>query len=216
MGIATSQTTPRRTGSREAKRQAILNAARAVFLRDGYEGASVDAIAELAGVSKQTIYNHGSDKDSLFLDVITHMTEHCATTSRQSIEAVPRDQESVADELLQVAFALNERALDPEPMAFRPLMIAGAHRNPERGRLWATEGQMPIIEAIADRLRLLAESGQLAIDDPVTAAEQFYALTIYQADRLSLNGVTGVDIKELAPGIRTAVGMFISAYTRST
>lgn len=213
MAVAAKQTTQTRSGSRQGKRQAILDAARKVFLRDGYDRASVDAIAEMAGVSKQTIYNHGSDKDSLFLDVVTHMTEHCATTSRRSIEAVPRDQESVADELLQVAFALNERALDPEPMAFRPLMIAEAHRNPERGRLWATEGQMPIIEAIANRLRLLVEAGQLTIDDPITAAELFYALTIYQADRLSLNGVSDVDIDQLKPGIRTAVGMFITAYT---
>ena len=120
----------------------------------------------------------------------------------------------MADELLGVALALNARSLDPEPMAFRPLMVAEAHRNPERGRLWATQGQMPIVEAIANRLQMLAEAGKLAIDDPVTAAEQFHALTIYQADRLSLNGVTDVDIEQLLPGIRTAVGMFIAAYTR--
>ncbi len=216
MATVVEQTIRKRSGSRQGKRQAILEAARTVFLRDGYEGTSVDAIADLAGVSKQTIYNHGSDKESLFLDVITHMTEHCATAARTSIEAVPRRQDSVTDELLDVALALNERALDPEPMAFRPLMVAEAHRNPERGKLWATEGQMPIIDAIAERLRLLGEDGRLTIDDPVTAAEQFYALTIYQADRLSLNGVSDVDIEQLLPGIRTAVGMFVAAYTRST
>ncbi len=40
----------------EAKRRAILNGAKSVFLRHGFEGSSMDGVAEAAGVSKMTVY----------------------------------------------------------------------------------------------------------------------------------------------------------------
>jgi TetR/AcrR family transcriptional repressor of mexJK operon len=53
----------------QAKRQAILGAATAAFLRAGY-AASVDEIASAAGVGKQTVYRHFGDKESLFLAAV--------------------------------------------------------------------------------------------------------------------------------------------------
>ena len=48
------------------KRAAILEAAMALFPERGYEGVSMDAIAQQAGVSKLTVYNHFADKEALF------------------------------------------------------------------------------------------------------------------------------------------------------
>jgi AcrR family transcriptional regulator len=53
-----------------AKRAAIARAALDLFVRDGYERTSVDAIAAEAGVSKRTVYSHYADKERLFLAVI--------------------------------------------------------------------------------------------------------------------------------------------------
>ncbi|MFN3994502.1 MAG: TetR/AcrR family transcriptional regulator, partial [Tabrizicola flagellatus] len=47
----------------------VLDGARKVFLRDGFERASVDDIAREAGVSKATIYAYFPDKQLLFLEV---------------------------------------------------------------------------------------------------------------------------------------------------
>ncbi|MBB5936912.1 TetR/AcrR family transcriptional regulator [Streptomyces zagrosensis] len=60
----------RPAGRLSAKREAILRAAVEVFLREGYARASVDAIAEEAGVAKQTVYNHFGDKERLFLAAV--------------------------------------------------------------------------------------------------------------------------------------------------
>ncbi|TGB14694.1 TetR/AcrR family transcriptional regulator, partial [Streptomyces palmae] len=57
-------------GPQPAKRQAILDAAVTVFLREGYQRAGVDVIAAAAGVSKQTVYNHFGDKERLFLAAV--------------------------------------------------------------------------------------------------------------------------------------------------
>jgi TetR/AcrR family transcriptional regulator, mexJK operon transcriptional repressor len=205
----------RRPSNREAKRLAIVDAAKRAFLRDGYERTSVDTIAELAGVSKQTIYNHGEDKESLFLQVVAHLTEHCATEAVVAIQSAPANPDNLAEELHSLAVALNQRVLDPDAAAFRPLIIAEAHRNPERGRLWATRNLSPMMNALAERLQELVESGRLAIDDPRTAADQFFALTTYQADRLTLNGVHNVSIADLETGVRSSIAMFLSAYAPS-
>src|SRR5690606_36498040 len=50
-----------------AKREQILQGAKALFRELGFERASVDAIAAEAGVSKATIYNHFRSKEALFL-----------------------------------------------------------------------------------------------------------------------------------------------------
>ena len=47
----------------------VLAGARDIFLRDGFEGASVDDIARAAGVSKATLYSYFPDKRLLFLEV---------------------------------------------------------------------------------------------------------------------------------------------------
>ena len=49
-----------------AKREAILDAAKRLFILHGYEGSSMDAIAAEAGVSKLTLYSHFASKENLF------------------------------------------------------------------------------------------------------------------------------------------------------
>ncbi len=64
---------PQRTAKAELiaeKDRAIVLAARENFLRDGFSGASMDAIAKSAGVSVKTIYGHFSNKDELFSKVM--------------------------------------------------------------------------------------------------------------------------------------------------
>src|ERR1700733_15215877 len=57
--------------------RAIVLAAHDHFLRDGFAGASMDAIAKSAGVSVKTIYSHFANKDELFSKVmIAACTDH--------------------------------------------------------------------------------------------------------------------------------------------
>lgn len=64
------------------KRQNILNAAKAVFLKNGYHGSSMNHIAQEAGVTKLTVYNHFQDKQNLFICAIE-------ATCEESISAKP-------------------------------------------------------------------------------------------------------------------------------
>ena len=49
-----------------AKRRQILDGARRVFLADGFDGASMNDIARVAGVSKGTLYVYFDSKEALF------------------------------------------------------------------------------------------------------------------------------------------------------
>ena len=55
---------------RQSKVADVLSGAKTVFLRCGFEGASDDAIAEEAKVSKATLYAHSPSKNMLFLRVV--------------------------------------------------------------------------------------------------------------------------------------------------
>lgn len=68
-GATVTSETPR-TGRRrlapETRRRQVLDAAVAVFSEEGFHGASMDAVAARAGVSKPLVYAHGGSKDELF------------------------------------------------------------------------------------------------------------------------------------------------------
>src|ERR1700677_3285321 len=72
----------------EKDRQIVL-AAREHFLRDGFAGASMDAIARSAGVSVKTIYSHFANKDELFSKVmIAACTDHLLSSELPSDEVL--------------------------------------------------------------------------------------------------------------------------------
>ena len=57
------------SGRSSRKRSAILDAATELFLTREYAGTSMEDIASAAAVSKQTVYKHFSDKETLFREV---------------------------------------------------------------------------------------------------------------------------------------------------
>jgi len=65
-------TIKRKEREKEARREAILNAAASVFVRKGYYEATLDEIATEAEMAKGTIYNYYKDKDDLFISLANH------------------------------------------------------------------------------------------------------------------------------------------------
>ena len=69
-----------REESKERTRERLLEAARQVFARAGYGGASVDAVAETAGFSKGAFYAHFGSKEAVFLELLDqHIEEDLRT-----------------------------------------------------------------------------------------------------------------------------------------
>src|SRR3954469_20287962 len=100
MGSATSSGASALTHGRVDKRQAILDAAFAVFARRGYAQACVQEIAEEARVAKPTVYSHLNDKETLF----RHTIEAAADTlMAENLAVVERLRERHPDADLRVA-----------------------------------------------------------------------------------------------------------------
>src|SRR6516225_2867635 len=111
----------------QRKHDAIAAAALRLFLRDGYERTSVDAIAAEAGVSKRTIYNRYGDKENLFLSVLRDtyaamMTAFRAIADRHLGEVTDVRQDLTAF-AREVAFTLTTA---PERIALVRLILAEA------------------------------------------------------------------------------------------
>ncbi len=66
-----SENNNRKKRDTSKKRLAVLDGAVRVFIESGYEASSMDRIAEEAGVSKRTVYNHFASKETLFQEVIS-------------------------------------------------------------------------------------------------------------------------------------------------
>ena len=93
------------------KRCAIISAATAVFVRDGFIGASIDAIADEAGVSRQTIYNQIGDKEKLFAEVVRGINEQGSARLIAVLATFPDQPSDIGREL--VAFAVRADARLP-------------------------------------------------------------------------------------------------------
>lgn len=60
-----------RRESQEATRARLLQSAARIFVRAGFDGASVEQIAEEAGYSRGAFYSNFADKDEIFLEVLS-------------------------------------------------------------------------------------------------------------------------------------------------
>ncbi len=74
----------KQTRDTSKKRKAIFEGAIAVFTEMGYKEASMDRIAEVAGVSKNTIYNHFQSKENLFHSIISDFL-----SGQQTVKNIP-------------------------------------------------------------------------------------------------------------------------------
>ncbi|RWX78781.1 TetR/AcrR family transcriptional regulator [Neorhizobium lilium] len=161
----------------QSKRQAILSAAADVFAEEGFAGASIDAIASRAGVSRQTVYNQLGDKDNLFKVVVAEITDRSTSGFFRVLDNFPVAPEDLDKELTEFSAQLLRKAVcDPNGRWLRKLVETEGARFPELFQTWKEYGPGRKYPAIAARLAQLAHAGYLDIDDPALAARQYMAL----------------------------------------
>jgi AcrR family transcriptional regulator len=140
-----------------------------VFLADGFDGASMNEIARVAGVSKGTLYVYFQSKQALFEALINE--EHRRTAERLSMfdEAEP----DVALVLKRFGNALMNFMLLPEHIALVRTVSAAAAKFPAIGRAFFEAGPQYGADRLAAYFAHQVEAGALVIDDVNLAAYQF-------------------------------------------
>jgi len=154
------------------KRRAILEAATTVFLRNGYLGTSMDEIATLAAVSKQTVYKHFADKERLFTEIVTSTLNEASDSVHNEVREL-QDSGDIEADLRDLARRQLALVIQPRILQLRRLVIGEAGRFPELGRSFYERGPGRTIAALATTFERLAKRGLLQLDDPLLAAQHF-------------------------------------------
>ena len=187
----------------------VLEGAHKIFMRDGFERASVDDIAREAGVSKATIYAYFPDKQLLFLEVARRECHRQAEAAEALVEGdIPVHVAlTIAAEHI-VAFQLS----DFGQRMFR-IVVGEGERFPGLGRQFHDFGPGLIHQRLVHHLRCYVLNGQLQIDDLDLAADQFAQLckaTIHE--KLIFGMAETLTPAMTQRSVHGAVDMFLARY----
>lgn len=150
----------------------VLAGARTIFLRDGFDGASVDDIARQAGVSKATLYAYFPDKQLLFKEICS---QECLRQT-QEVEAEIDPAMTVEAMLMLAGVRIAGFLMSDFGQNACRLVIGEGARFPELARDFYRNGPALVHDRLAHHLHHLAQNGQLQIDDLDLAADQFIQL----------------------------------------
>jgi TetR/AcrR family transcriptional repressor of mexJK operon len=159
-------------GRSAQKRRAILDAATEVFLQKGYLATNMDEIAALAAVSKQTVYKNFPSKETLFVEIVSSVTNRASDRVHSEMPDLA-EGEDIAEYLRRYAYRQLTVVLSPRVMQLRRLVIGEVGRFPELARALFDGGPRRAMAAMAVLFERLADRGLLAIADPAVAASQF-------------------------------------------
>lgn len=169
MARTATATKPARTRQcAEDRRKLILAAAQKVFLERGYANASIDAVVELAGGSKATVYQQFGNKEGLLGALVGEGAEELA----HLVHALPLD--GVLEESLR-AFGRGYLGLlmRPERLALFRLTVGECGRVPEIGDIFYRTGPQEIGKWMTEFFRNVAGRGLIKTSDPERTAYQF-------------------------------------------
>lgn len=163
-------TTPKPRKGR--KYDQVLAGAREVFMRDGFEGASVDDIARAAGVSKATLYSYFADKRLLFMEVAS---AECRTQA-DHFDSVVNSANGPREVLEEECKRMMDLMLSDFGVNVFRICVAESDRFPELSRQFMESGPHVWRAKMIDYLRGAVSRGELAIDNLDLAADQLAEL----------------------------------------
>jgi AcrR family transcriptional regulator len=196
---------------RPDKRRAILDAAAPIFGDEGYERASVDAIASAAGVSKPTIYSYFGGKDQLFRESVADSAVEQNAEALRVIQQLDLSPARWRASLHELGLKLVECQRSDCARFLQRMIAAESIRDPEVYQLVRTRAADPILEALAGRLAMLGNAGFLRVPDPALAARQFLALIGAEIPELTEMGTK----KVAEAAIRRAVDAGVETFLRA-
>ena len=153
------------------KRAMILEGAIDVFIRMGYELASMDKIAETAGVSKRTVYNHFGSKENLFQAIVDDFL-----AQRQSLKTISYDPEKSLEEQL-LAFAKAEIFLidSPKRLGLSRFLTMVFLKDINYARETVAK-YPPTYDMLLNWLKDAVKAGKIKTDNLLLTARVFYAM----------------------------------------
>jgi AcrR family transcriptional regulator len=168
----------RPSGGRPTKLQSaeleerLRNAAVDVFLDNGYEAATMEAIAQAAQITKRTLYAKYVDKKTLFADAVTW------ALGRYHSPALPADLENwdIGAALTEIARSTLARSRDPDVARLNRMAVTESHRIPDLSSRAYLTTWSPRVGAVIELLTFHKKAGTIVLKDVPMAAEHFIAM----------------------------------------
>ncbi len=187
------------------KRRQILAGARKVFLKHGFDGASMNDIARVAGVSKGTLYVYFENKERLFT-ALMH-----AERAQQDFTADPNNHD-VAAVLTKLGRDFVRFLSAPHVIRAKRTVMAIIERMPEVAADFYREGPALCVADFTSYLKAQVRAGVLEIDDCDLAANQFLDLAQTGIIKPLLYGTQPTTPEAIDRTVDSAVRVFLAAY----
>ncbi|SLN48875.1 HTH-type transcriptional regulator LuxR [Pseudoruegeria aquimaris] len=187
----------------------VIEGARAIFMRDGFEGANVDDIAKAAGVSKATLYSYFPDKRVLFAEVARQECERQSQSTISVVDTATDPREAIS----HIAWAMVEFVTSDFGINVFRICVAESARFPELGCQFYDSGPKLVRERVGEYLSCAVAQGHFEIDDVELAAEQLMELTkTYIFPRILCGIQLKFSMEEKKRIVDGAVDMFMARY----
>lgn len=210
-GEAEGEAPSRRASAQAAKREQILNAARTIFIRLGFDGASMNDVAAEAGVSKATLYVYFASKEALFAALIEEMVAVLPENALKLEHSVG----DLRDTLVEMGMILMRALTKPEHVQFNRMVLATVEKFPKFGHMFYEAGPARGMAKMQDFLKREVAHGHLAIDDLDLAAHQLLDLIKSRFLVEMLLGISGrPDEEKLRRSVASGIDMFLAKYGR--
>jgi len=215
----------------DARREAFLDAAQAIFQELSFESASMSAIAERVGSSKATLYRYFESKEALFLELVrrsasmhgeplmpllqrsggVQVGEELPVAAMQALAALDPSRD-VAESLKEFGHRILTNFHTPQRMAVRRMVIAAAV-DPAVGRLFYEQGPLKGLQYLERYFAATIASGRLRDADPRVVACHFQGLLTAEVNEVGLLNVrTTLSQQEVQTIVDRAVDAFVRAY----
>lgn len=158
----------------EAVRRArLVEAAEAIFLERGYAEATMDDVAQQAGMSKKTLYQLFDGKSDLFRALLR-------TQMGPTFSALPdaTDRREMGEILVTHLTRFTELVVSPRQVAMMRLVVSEAHRVPELAEAFRREAFETCPEEFVRWLSRMKEKGLVFVEDVDEAVEMLFGAAI--------------------------------------
>lgn len=196
-------------------RERIIEAARIVFLAEGYRSATLAQVAERAGVAKRTIYNLYGDKETLFRATILSaigIADAFASGLTGDLERMPAPHLHLPELAERLAVAT---LLGPA-LTLRRLLIMESTAFPDLVREYRARAPEAVMRALSHLFARLAAAGTLPVADPDLAAEHFAFLAMGADLDRAMFEPTELDRGSVAERARAGAELFVRAHLPGT
>ncbi len=190
-----------KSADKEARRQAVLDAALIELVEHGYKNVTMLGIAQRASSSKETLYNWFGNREGLFTALIQDNGTKAAESAQNALDTKAEPKQVLvgfADSLLTLLTGDRSVALNRAAMT-----------SPELSEILLEHGRYRVGPIVEEYLSHLNGEGVIEIDDPAKAFRTLYGLVLADLQILALLGVKPLSDEQAAQHSSQAVTHFL-------